>query len=339
MDNVNSFYSTYCNGSDHHEYDLLKLRETTFRGFSMGFSDGNGRRSGGESINTATKAEDYDDIFFKEIVKLKPVYKVQDFLDYHFEKYKLKLDADTGLFLKHIRYVIYPRIERGKRKELAELVMDWTTKNNAMLLNKHLKERADFLSKAYELALKNDAEYPLFSDIDPYEVGLSLSLSVPTVNRIISELVQEGFLHTDMGMQSFNITQKGLKHLNMVEVANTASPEPSIHVTVGDNSQFQFQNGTVNSQQNINIRDNEIEDYKKLAAEIRYGFDEIKAYLTAAEAEDLEAEIAYMENNLQRESPNKNILKTIGQNVMEIVKAVPGNVIANIISSNYFGMG
>ncbi|MGE8424607.1 MAG: hypothetical protein ACN6PI_17345, partial [Sphingobacterium siyangense] len=86
MDTINSFYTTFEEAGKRHEFDLRPLGATSFRGFDIAFSDGNGNRSGGKSISTGTTSEDYDTKFIEKITNITPVYKLPDFLDYHYSR-------------------------------------------------------------------------------------------------------------------------------------------------------------------------------------------------------------------------------------------------------------
>ncbi|MEI2272574.1 hypothetical protein OHD16_10525 [Sphingobacterium sp. ML3W] len=253
MDTINSFYTTFEDADKRHEFDLRPMGATTFRGFNVGVSDGNGNRYGGEAIQTATTLEDYDSRFIEKILKITPVYRFLDFLDYHYNHYLNRQEVEEDTFIKHMRYVIYPSLERYKRNEYAGLMMEWITKKNAMLTQKQQEKE-----------------------------GASI---------------------------------------------------PAIHVTVGNNSTFQFQHATTNSHQQITIKRNDIEQYMKLVEEIRAGFVEFKKHLSPTEASNLKMETEFLEFNLNKEKPDASIVKSIGKSISGILKSIPGNVVANWITN------
>lgn len=330
--NINLFYSTFTDEENHHEFDIESLGENRYRGMEIMFTDGNGNVRGGESFNSPTTQEDYDDAFFETILRLSPIYKIPDFLDHHFDFFKMN-NNNTDLFLKHIRYVILPMLKRASRSEYVELTLNWINKQNTMLLQQQLKEKNEFLKKAYEAAYEYHPSSPLSVSLNPREFGVSIGFDESTVKRIMNELVQDGYVTSGLGMRMMLITNEGLNYLHSLEQSQTTFPvTPAINVTVGDNSNFQFQNGTVHSQQTIEVKNNDIEDFKKFLKEIKNNLSELKPHLSTEEFEILEAETNYMENNLQRSNPNKSKLTMLKDNILEILKAVPANVIANLIS-------
>lgn len=259
MDTINSFYITFEDADKRHEFDLRPLGATYFRGFDIAFSDGNGNRSGGESIYTATTSEDYDTKFIEKILKITPVYRLPDFLDYHYSRYLNGREDGEDNFIKHMRYVIYPRLDRYQRKEYASLMMEWITEKNTVL-----KERKK------EIAAGIEKESP---------------------------------------------------------------GSPAIHVTVGNNSNFQFQQGTTNSHQQITIKGNDMEQYKRLVEDIRAGYEEFKIHLSPKEASNLKTETEFLDFNLNKEKPDGSIVKSIGKSIGDILKSIPGNVVANWITN------
>ena len=72
---------------------------------------------------------------------------------------------------------------------------------------------------------------------------------------------------------------------------------------------------------------------KKILSGIRNGIEEFKKYLTPDKIEELNGEVNYLENNVKRKTPNKSIIGTVTENIWDILKAVPSNVIANIITN------
>lgn len=331
MSNINGFYSTYTNKADKHEYDLLQLKEESWRGFGIAFSDGHGNISGGKSFSSPTTQKDYDEDFFQALMEIEPAYKVHDFLTYHFEFYKRNNLGEEEIFIKHIQYVILPMIKYTIRPEYTELTLTWLNKNNKMLLQKQLQEKNEFLKKAYEVAVEYSPSSPLSIDINPREFGKSIGFDEATTTRVMTELVQDGYVLSGLGMHMLIVTQKGVNYLRYIEGEQNSTT--SINVNVGNNSNFQFQHGTVNSQQQIEISNSSPEELKEFVQEIKDGLDELKKYLQPEEFENLKAETEYLDNNLQRPTPNKSILKTVTTNILDILKAVPANIIANIITA------
>jgi len=332
-DYINLFYSTYIDGESRSEYDLLQLSENSFRGAEIMYADSSGNVRGGNPYYSATIQKDYDEACFNAIMTLDPVYRIPDFLDHHFNFYNKKNRGEKELFLKHIQYVIVPMLKMLDRNEYVELTVNWINKQKTMLLQQQLKEKNEFLKKAYEVAVEYSAGSPLSVSINPGELGASIGFEESTVRRIMNELVQEEYVTSGLGMRMLMVTQEGLNYLRRLEYGTPTMPP--INVTVGDNSNFQFQNGTVHSSQAIDIRESSIEDFNKTLEDVRNGLAQFAEYLTREELKDLQAETDYLENNLQRTTPNRSKLKAIKDNIMEILKAVPANIIANAITNSF----
>ncbi|MGE8425016.1 MAG: hypothetical protein ACN6PI_19425, partial [Sphingobacterium siyangense] len=174
-------------------------------------------------------------------------------------RYLNRGEVGVDNFIKHMRYVIYPRLDRYQRKEYASLMMEWITEKNTLLKEKQKK-----------IAASDEIE---------------------------------------------------------------SSGNPAIHITVGNNSNFQLQQGTTNSHQQITINENDIEQYKRFVEEIRSGFEEFKIQLSPKEALNLKTETEFLDFNLNKEKPDGSIVKSIGKSIGGILKSIPGNVVANWITN------
>lgn len=62
----------------------------------------------------------------------------------------------------------------------------------------------------------------------------------------------------------------------------------------------------------------------------------LQQYLTPQEAENLRTETNYLESTLNRQAPDKSLLKAVTNNILEIIKAVPANIIANVLTNMLF---
>lgn len=73
-----------------------------------------------------TTEKDYDNLFTDKLWKWSPVYEIDKLLEYHY-KFYIETNPDDGdKFLKHIRFVILPKIEvKTKESVHAELIIDW----------------------------------------------------------------------------------------------------------------------------------------------------------------------------------------------------------------------
>src|ERR1035437_938775 len=330
MEKVNQFYSTYVLEDSKHEFDIKELKEETFRGIGVAISFGNGKRYGGEIMNSKTTPKDYDDVFIKKLFEIEPAYRIEDFLNYHFQHYENE-NGSKELFIKQIEYVILPRIENFQRTGYIKIVKDWIINKQKMLLQKQLQEKNEFLRKAYELACQEYPESPLSVDINPIEFGKSIGFNETTTRRIMNELVADGFVNSGLGMLMLMVTQKGLNHLRKLEIEENETP--LINFNVGNNSNVQFQQGTINSNQNISITSNDIEQLEKLISEIKQNANELKNYLTTEKHEELFIETVYLEKSLKKGNPDGSKVKLIVKEIYTILKAVPDRKSTRLNSS------
>jgi len=333
MKEINKFYSLYNRDSQNKsEYDIRELADKTHRGYEVAFIDGYGNMTGGGSMSTKTTTKDYDDKFYKKLIDIAPAYNVSELLDHHFYNFKIK-NKQSDLFLRHIQYVILPRLSKHYKKEYYEITHEWLTKNNKQMLRKQLEEKNNYLKKAYEEAIKFSPSSPLSVTINPIELGKSIGYELDTTKRIVNELIQDGYLESTIGMGIIMVTHWGLMYLNDMELKNTNTVIPNFNINVGDNSNFQFQQGTTNSSQNIEIQASEKDDYKNFLKEIRDNITTIENYLKHDEKEDLHVEVEYLDKTLNKNNPKKELINTIISNITDILKSVPANVIANIITT------
>lgn len=117
------------------------------------------------------------------------------------------------------------------------------------MILKQLEEKNEFLKRAYDVAYEYAPSSPLSVNINPVEFGKSIGHDKEATKRIMNELVADGFVTSSLGMGMLIVTKKGLDYLRSLEI-DTLSP-PVINFSVGDNSNVQFQHGTVNSNQYI----------------------------------------------------------------------------------------
>ncbi|KYG75069.1 hypothetical protein EV198_0400 [Roseivirga ehrenbergii] len=121
----NRFYSTFNSKKDKKEFQIRELGKDTFRGMGVSILYGNGESYGREVHSSPTTESDYDEHFTKELLRIKPAYIVEDFLDFHFKEYCNLPDYDPDLFCKHMRYVILDRVKRSNREPYIEIVSNW----------------------------------------------------------------------------------------------------------------------------------------------------------------------------------------------------------------------
>jgi len=75
---------------------------------------------------TNVVADDYDNQFVYKLQKWKPVYDINRIMDYHYQHYTSSHQQGQEEFLKHMRYVILPKLKKQKNAEVCiELFEQW----------------------------------------------------------------------------------------------------------------------------------------------------------------------------------------------------------------------
>ncbi len=129
MNNLNKFYTLKGNLPEH-EYQLPNLGSQTISMIlgsirTSKYDWGGGRESETQTYYRNTTAEDYDRLFVEKLGKVKPVYEIDGFLNYHFDNYTGG-GGQRELFLKHMKYVALPLIAKMNNCEAyAELLTEW----------------------------------------------------------------------------------------------------------------------------------------------------------------------------------------------------------------------
>lgn len=86
-----------------------------------------------------------------------------------------------------------------------------------MNLKQQLKEKNYFLRKAYEAAYEYAPSSPLSVSLDPAEFGKSIGFDETQIERIMMELVSDGYIQSSIGMGMLLITNLGLAYLREIE--------------------------------------------------------------------------------------------------------------------------
>jgi hypothetical protein len=99
-----------------------------------------------------------------------------------------------------------------------------------MNLAQQLKEKNNFLRKAYEVAFGHSPSSPLSVDINPIVFGKTIGYDEATTERIMNELVDDGYVNSSIGMGSLMVTHLGLSYLREIE------DEPMTPSNISNNS-------------------------------------------------------------------------------------------------------
>ena len=86
-----------------------------------------------------------------------------------------------------------------------------------MNLKQQLKEKKLFLRKAYEAAYDYAPSSPLLVSLEPREFGKSIGFDETQTERIMMELVGDGYVQSSLGMGMLLVTRLGLEYLREIE--------------------------------------------------------------------------------------------------------------------------
>lgn len=104
-----------------------------------------------------------DTEFSKTLLRIKPIYRITEFIEYHFNNY----NGDKRVFLKHIKYVISPLIEK--------IIDENKTKKNVLI----------------------KAEYTQYSDISEIIKSWILEKENKPENHIVEAKIETNIGHAD----------------------------------------------------------------------------------------------------------------------------------------------
>jgi hypothetical protein len=88
MVNVSPFYKICTSKEPKTEFELQNLGDWVTRGMDTAIIYDDGSIKGGGFFGSAPTAEDYDMAFSQLLLSMKPVYRIEECLDYHFNKWK-----------------------------------------------------------------------------------------------------------------------------------------------------------------------------------------------------------------------------------------------------------
>lgn len=86
-----------------------------------------------------------------------------------------------------------------------------------MNFKQHLIEKNLFLKKAYEAVYDYVPEAPLSVNLKPREFGESIGFDEVQTRRIMTELVNDGYVESSLGMRTLRVTSLGLEYLREIE--------------------------------------------------------------------------------------------------------------------------
>jgi len=117
-----------------------------------------------------------------------------------------------------------------------------TKRKIKMNLKQQLKDKNLFLRKAYEAAYEYAPSSPLSVSLDPREFGNSIGFDETQTERIMMELVADGYVQSSLGMGMLLVTRLGLEYLTEIEDEPlTASADNERILTATSNPTFMKQ--------------------------------------------------------------------------------------------------
>lgn len=110
-----------------------------------------------------------------------------------------------------------------------------------MNLKQQLREKNLFLRKAYEAAYEYDPSSPLSVSLDPREFGKSIGFDETQTERIMMELVADGYVQSSLGMGMLLVTRLGLSYLTEIEDEPMTASIDNENISTNSNTKFMKQ--------------------------------------------------------------------------------------------------
>jgi len=130
---MNKFYDIVEMGKVPSDYQLQNLGSQMY----MGTFGGGKKSQWGDDTRWSntyyreTTVEDYDSQFAYKLTKSKPAHDAFNFLNYHLEVFLRNYPDERELFLKQIKYVIQPILQKNPNYQLfGQIANEWLDKNN-----------------------------------------------------------------------------------------------------------------------------------------------------------------------------------------------------------------
>lgn len=328
---TSDFYKTYKEESGKNQFDIKELDDTIYVSPTIAISSRN--REGGSNVkqygggDKKTTQLDYDDSFCRLLYQLSPVYLVDECLNYHYSNYQTNRNGQ--IFLNHMKYVIKPKV---LNPQIAEIFEEWLKKKNVLNMKKQLQEKNQYLERAYEAACEYYPNNPTSVFHDPILIGNEIGFDEITIERVVNELIEEGYLRGDIGLTVIAITRSGVEYLRTISESTKTEPL-GIHFNVGNNSNVQFQQGTNNSSQTLSIDGQDEQSILQAMSELKVNINELRNYLSEDDVETILNDSSYIIDNFTRKNVNRSIFDSMLNGIKDVLKAVPSSVIANIITN------
>jgi hypothetical protein len=112
-----------------------------------------------------------------------------------------------------------------------------------MNLKQQLRQKNRFLRKAYEVAYEYSPSSPLSVSLNPREFGKSIGLTDQETERIMIELVDDGYVTSSLGLGMLLVTSLGLQYLREIEDKPEEATEeyiPEVQNTIESTNNMTF---------------------------------------------------------------------------------------------------
>ncbi|SEB21513.1 SEFIR domain-containing protein [Pedobacter hartonius] len=125
------------------------------------------------SVDRDVKASDYDGLFANMIFKTNPPYDIELLLDHHYRKFVEANHNDHKMFLRHIKYVVIPILEKRKQHQIyVGLVNEWldqireldsTRDKTGILENQEVTVKSNFENQSLKKDISMDDAFISYS--------------------------------------------------------------------------------------------------------------------------------------------------------------------------------
>ncbi|PSK90821.1 toll/interleukin-1 receptor domain-containing protein [Taibaiella chishuiensis] len=106
-----------------------------------------------------TTERDYDDQFASRISSTDPPYEVDSFLDFHYNYYCKTFPEKHKIFLKHLKYVIIPLLEKRNKTVYIDLINEWLDEKNIIMPKPMTLTTAEKLDKVLIYLVANQEKH------------------------------------------------------------------------------------------------------------------------------------------------------------------------------------
>jgi hypothetical protein len=173
-------------------------------------------------IHEAENPKDYDPVFYLRLKHLNPLYKIFDFLNYHYLNTK-----DKDFFIRHIKYEILRYFKDGKDKQRVEIINEWLEEKTGIKTPlKVEKKEPDLTShEASDLINKFDLEF-FKKYVEEQKETLSQIDFATMESSIVTEWYKEEIKNGNGNLAKLHKHQLNIIQKYIIEVTPTVKAFP-----------------------------------------------------------------------------------------------------------------